>query len=441
MILGSSGAMGMSQLNANTVGSSKGTLPLPKQSAPSSTPKSAKPSTATASGQSKSGGGQYQQSATLPNQTTSQGGAAKSIPKYDMKSLIQSVASNILSDPSSVSSAGNKKSQAQNTISLGGGQLTITPTQAPPMMPPMGKASKAGGVEDNAQMKKQYLPDLPKSLTITAASSGGGSGRPSGGNKSTAAKQHQQPAVTMSKVATNRESPVVVSGFSALTQQQQQMGKYSAAAAASSAAAVNHHQMMMQLMPGTQEYELYVKTMAAYSDMVRGRGPVSHQQHQQQQQQQAKSKPTAGQGKKKAQVGGQQQQQPQALQQNLGKASNKGATSYPISTMPRFPNMAFQQEHQAMGGSGMASSPPKTLQQKLAERQKAISISLLESSKSVPQQAMQMNIVGQPQRSGGMAQVASGSGIPIKRKTNTDPTGDGQAKKKKAPKVDVIVLD
>lgn len=427
MLLGSAGAMGMSSqmMSAGTAGSSKAIPQPPKQSATSSSnTKSAKTSTTTAStGQSK---GQYQQPATT--HSASQGSAVKSIPKYDMKSLIQSVASNILSDPSS--SAGTKKLQAQNTISLGGGQLTITPTQAPPMMPPMGKSK-----EDIPQLKKTFLPDLPKSLTITAASSGGSTGRTSGGNKSTGTKQQQQqPAVTMSKVPVNRESSV--SGSPVLTQQQQQqqqqMGKYSAAAAASSAAAVNHHQMMMQLMPGTQEYEMYVKTMAAYSDMVRGRGPVSHQQHQQQQ---GKSKPPVGQGKTKKTQGVTQQP---PLQQNLGKASNKGANSYPISTMPRFPNMAFQQEHQAM--SGLASSPPKTLQQKLAERQKAVS--LLDSNKSLNSNAMQMNIVGQQQqpsiRSGGVSQ----GGQPMKRKTNNDPTtGDGQAKKKKPPKVDVIVLD
>lgn len=280
------------------------------------------------SSQSVVGGGSGGASVSSSGQSSQ-----KSMPKYDMSSLIQSAASSILKDPAQGTKphqlqqhAMSASQQQQNTISLGGGQLTITPTALPPMPHhPQGSSSSGkgkGATSDDAQrlMKKSYMPELPKSLTITPASSSSGGRAPSsssasggqgGGGSAVGSKggnkQNTKHSVTMSKVA----NPSSVAAAAAL--QQQQMKKYA--------------QAMQSMMPGSnKEYdEMYLKTMAAYSEMVRGQMAVPQQKPQSLV---AQTQPQ----KKKS-----QQQQP-ATMSKMSEAGSSSLAAYPIFSDAQIPS-------------------------------------------------------------------------------------------------------
>lgn len=461
IILGSASPMALGQLNAAAAASGPVAPPKAKQ-------RQTNPSTGTSSSlavKQPLSQGSAVKSGVPPysSQSVSSAGQSsmpKSMPKYDMSSLIQSAASSILKDPAQASKPHQLQAMAaaqpqnNNTISLGGGQLTITPTALPPMQhhpqgSSLGGKGKGAATSDDAQrasMKRSYMPELPKSLTITPASASAGgraqssssssaSGGSQGGGGSAVgskggSKQSAKHSVTMSKVS-NTSAQAAAAAL-----QQQQMKKYA--------------QAMQAMMPGSnKEYdEMYLKTMAAYSEMVRGQMGAPQQQKPQ-------SLVAQSQPQKKKQAAG-------TTMSKLSEAVGSSSAAYPISAMPRFPqNMTFQDQHQQQqakqllaahaalsggqgggAGGGSGGGAPKTLQQKMAERQKANS--LLESkSLGVQQQQQQM------MRSSNSS-ISSGNMVymPPKRKASSDPQHQAADKgppppprPKKNPKVDVIILD
>lgn len=317
--------------------------------------------------------------------TSSSMATPQAAPKYDMKSLIASVASNILKEPTTTVKTTDKSS----SIRVGDGQLTITPTSFKPKDPHNLMLGQQKDSVEEMISKKSYIPDLPKSLTITPSNtksnspfsvdsssrdlyyqSGGGSGQPS---VTVTSVQSSQPPLPPAQPKAKPKATTAAS-----KKQQQNVGNPMAA------------MLPPSMHPGTKEYNLYMKTFQdAYAQMLKTESKTpSFVPNPPKKKRQPQPKPVIpNQGMMAARLSG------------PSKSSNK-APSYPVSSMPQFPTMAFGPvpgggATQQMGNASnivpssvitsvagshhqvIDLSPPKTLQQKLAERQKANS--LLES--------------------------------------------------------------